>query len=139
MSGWYNGLDDVIASGYTHAPQVYVQISPSDVGFASERCGTWTRMPDGFTPPPPPPEPPLLIPLPWPLPPIDPVAAIAGIATNLPAVIGGALVGSVVLPILGPALAYGSLASGSVNPESVDSGSVNPESVASWEGSVMGG
>ena len=37
-------LDDVIANGLGN-PSPIITISSSDVGFSSDRCGTWTLVP----------------------------------------------------------------------------------------------
>jgi len=41
LSGFSGEFGDIIANNFTAAPDV-VTIAPSDVGFSSEGCGTWT-------------------------------------------------------------------------------------------------
>jgi hypothetical protein len=43
LSGFSGTFGDVIANGFSSSPQI-VTIAPGDVGFASSRCGTWTKI-----------------------------------------------------------------------------------------------
>jgi len=43
LSGFNGGLENIIANENTNTPAV-VTIAPTDVGFESHRCGTWTRI-----------------------------------------------------------------------------------------------
>lgn len=43
LSGFSGTLDDVLANNIGPGPMM-VTISPSDVGFDSHRCGTWTKV-----------------------------------------------------------------------------------------------
>jgi hypothetical protein len=43
LSGFTGGLENIIANGNADAPTV-VTIAPTDAGFESQRCGTWTRV-----------------------------------------------------------------------------------------------
>ncbi|CCF86057.1 hypothetical protein [Nitrolancea hollandica] len=43
LSGFSGELDDIIANEFTESLQV-VEIRPSDTGFNTSRCGTWTRI-----------------------------------------------------------------------------------------------
>lgn len=42
LSGFSGQLDDIIANNFTNVHQI-VTISPTDVGFESDDCGTWTN------------------------------------------------------------------------------------------------
>lgn len=42
LSGFSNEMDDLIANGNASGP-VVVTVEPSDAGFESKRCGTWTQ------------------------------------------------------------------------------------------------
>lgn len=41
LSGFSGGIDDIVANDFTNYHSV-VTIDPSDAGFSTERCGTWT-------------------------------------------------------------------------------------------------
>ena len=43
LSGFSGGLENLIANDNTDAPAV-VEIAPTDAGFESKRCGTWTKI-----------------------------------------------------------------------------------------------
>jgi len=43
LSGFNGGLENIIANENTDAPAV-ATIAPTDAGFKSNRCGTWTRI-----------------------------------------------------------------------------------------------
>jgi hypothetical protein len=44
LSGFHGtNVDETIADGITDGP-VVVDIAPTDVGFSTERCGTWTKV-----------------------------------------------------------------------------------------------
>jgi len=43
LSGFNGGIENIIANQNTDAPAV-VTIDPTDAGFQSKRCGTWTRV-----------------------------------------------------------------------------------------------
>lgn len=42
LADFTGGVDSILANGNTDAPEV-VTILPTDTGFTSERCGTWTQ------------------------------------------------------------------------------------------------
>jgi hypothetical protein len=44
LSGFSGKLDDILANDNADGSTVTVQIFPSDDGFQSSRCGTWTRI-----------------------------------------------------------------------------------------------
>ena len=44
LSGFGGGIDDIIANDNQDVGPVTVTIAPGDVGFASSRCGTWTKV-----------------------------------------------------------------------------------------------
>ncbi len=43
LAGFSGGFGDIIANENTDAPAV-VEIAPTDAGFQSNRCGTWTKI-----------------------------------------------------------------------------------------------
>ena len=43
LSGFTHALNDIIANNNTESPAI-VTIAPSDRGFTSTGCGTWTRV-----------------------------------------------------------------------------------------------
>jgi hypothetical protein len=43
MMGFNGGVENITANENTNTPAV-VTIAPTDVGFESNRCGTWTRI-----------------------------------------------------------------------------------------------
>jgi len=43
LGGFSGAFGDLIANGFSNSPQI-VTIAPGDVGFASTRCGTWTKI-----------------------------------------------------------------------------------------------
>jgi hypothetical protein len=43
LSGFGGGMEGLIANEFTEAPTI-VTIEPSDAGFQSKNCGTWTKI-----------------------------------------------------------------------------------------------
>jgi hypothetical protein len=43
LSGFSGGMEGIIANQNSNEPAV-VTIAPTDAGFQSQRCGTWTRV-----------------------------------------------------------------------------------------------
>jgi zinc ribbon protein len=43
LSGFQGGMEEILSNEVTDAPSI-VTIEPTDVGFQSRRCGTWTRI-----------------------------------------------------------------------------------------------
>ena len=43
LAGFNGGFENLIANEVTDAPSI-VTIEPTDAGFQSRRCGTWTRI-----------------------------------------------------------------------------------------------
>jgi hypothetical protein len=42
LSGFQGGMEELISNDFTNAPSI-VTIEPTDAGFQSRRCGTWTQ------------------------------------------------------------------------------------------------
>jgi hypothetical protein len=43
LSGFTHDLGTILANNNTNDPAV-VEIAPTDVGFESKKCGTWTKL-----------------------------------------------------------------------------------------------
>jgi zinc-ribbon domain len=43
LSGFQGGMEEIISNDFTNAPSI-VTIEPTDAGFQSKNCGTWTKI-----------------------------------------------------------------------------------------------